>query len=171
MLRHGTCSCNIQHEPGVLEFDTAATAISRKPTHKDLSLVCVLLQLSTQWDVNLLQAFQVGWWTCQSMVNVKQISFCNFPLAWSLRKDAWHNRKRAERSGETLVGKTARKTLRKPAAVRVSPVKKLFTKEDTLSSGSEKSMVKWTQRVTQCFRCLRKLLAKGPRLVQNLSWK
>ena len=30
---------------------------------------------------------------------------------------------------------------------------------------------KWTQRVTQCFRCLRKLLPKGPRLVQNLSWK
>ena len=116
MLRHGTCSCNIQHEPGVLEFDTAATAISRKPTHKDLSLVNVLLQFSTQWD------FSSRLMRCQSMVNVKH--FCNIPLAWSLRKDASHKRKRAERSGETLVGKTARKTLRKPAAARVSPVKK-----------------------------------------------
>ena len=41
-------SQDISFEPGVLEFDTAAAAISRKPTQKDLSLVCVLVLFSTQ---------------------------------------------------------------------------------------------------------------------------
>ena len=74
-----------------------------------------------------------------SINSIKMQSTCH---SCNLRKDASHNRKRAERSGKTLVGKTARKTLRKPAAARVSPVKKPFTKEDILSSNSEKSMAK-----------------------------
>ena len=44
--------------------------------------------------------------------------------------------------GRLWLQKKKRKILRKPAAASVSPVKKTFTKEDTLSSNSEKSMAK-----------------------------